>query len=137
MMQRLKQRADFLAAAAGIKAPAGGFTLQARDRHEDGPVRVGFTCSKKVGNAVERNRVRRRLREVVRLAPAEAMRPGYDYVLIGRTAALKLPFDRLVEDFDRALRRVHASRPDRNSQGVNAGGGRNTTPHRGTKQSRT
>jgi ribonuclease P protein component len=141
-MQRLKQRADFLAAAAGLKAPAGGFTLQVRDRHEDGPVRVGFTCSKKVGNAVERNRVRRRLREVVRLMPQDKMRRGYDYVLIGRTAALQLPFDRLVEDFDRALRRVHASRADRKSQALkgpagNAGGGPNTTPHRGTKQSRT
>ncbi len=52
--------------------PAGGFVLQARDRHEDGPVRVGFTCSKKVGNSVERNRVRRRLREVVR--PCAALR---------------------------------------------------------------
>jgi ribonuclease P protein component len=131
-MQRLTQRADFLAAAAGAKAPAGGFVLQARDRHEDGPVRVGFTCSKKVGNAVERNRVRRRLREVVRLSPPDRLQRGYDYVLIGRTAALNLPFERLVEDFDRALRRVHASRSDRKSQGLNAGGGPNTTPHRGT-----
>ena len=128
-MQRLKQRADFLAAAAGHRAPAGGFVLQARDRLEDGPVRVGFTCSKKVGNSVERNRVRRRLREVVRLSPPEAMRRGFDYVLIGRTTALQMPFDRLVEDFDRALRRVHASRADRKS----AGGSPNTTPHRGAK----
>ena len=73
-------------------------------------MRVGFTVSKKVGNAVERNRVRRRLREIVRLAPPARMRPGYDYVLIGRRAALDLPFDRLVEDFDRALGRVHAGR---------------------------
>jgi ribonuclease P protein component len=132
-MKRLKQRADFLAAAAGHRAPVGGFVLQARDRHEDGPVRVGFTCSKKVGNSVERNRVRRRLREVVRLSPPEAMRRGFDYVLIGRTTALQMPFDRLVEDFDRALRRVHASRPDPRSQSVNAGGSQNTTPHRGAK----
>ncbi len=71
-------------------------------------MRVGFTVSKKVGNAAERNRVRRRLREVVRLAPQAPMRPGYDYVLIGRRAALELPFDRLIEDFGRALGRVHA-----------------------------
>jgi len=132
-MQRLKQRADFLAAAAGHRAPAGGFVLQARDRHEDGPVRVGFTCSRKVGNAVERNRVRRRLREMVRLAPPEVVRRGYDYVLIGRSQALEMPFDRLVEDFDRALRRVHASPPDRKGPSVNAGGSPNTTPHRGAK----
>jgi ribonuclease P protein component len=109
-MQRLRQRADFLAAAAGARAPAGGFVLQALDRREDGPVRVGFTVSKKVGNAVERNRVRRRLREVVRLAHAGDMRPGHDYVLIGRREALALPFERLVTDFGRALVRVHSGK---------------------------
>ena len=98
-MERLRQRADFLAAATGAKAPAAAFVLQARDRGEDGPVRVGFTVSKKVGNAVERNRVRRRLREVVRLALPTLMRPGHDYVLVGRRAALDLPFDRMIEDF--------------------------------------
>ncbi len=67
MERSLRQRADFLAAAGGIKVPAATFVLQARDRREPGPVRVGFTVSEKVGNAVERNRVRRRLREVVRL----------------------------------------------------------------------
>jgi ribonuclease P protein component len=140
-MQRLKQRADFLAATAGAKAPAGGFVLQARDRHEDGPVRVGFTCSKKVGNAVERNRVRRRLREMVRLSPPERMRRGYDYVLIGRSTALNLPFSRLVEDFERALGRVHASRPNSDDPGkgqskgptTRAGNSPKVTPHRGTR----
>ena len=58
-------------------------------------MRVGFTVSKKVGNAVERNRVRRRLREVVRLSPPARMRPGHDYVLIGRRAALNAPFERI------------------------------------------
>ncbi len=114
-MERLRHRADFLAAATGAKAPASGFVLQARKRHEDGPgndpkespVRVGFTCSRKVGNAVERNRVRRRLKEVVRLSQAARMKPGHDYVLIGRRKALELPFDRMIEDFDRALRRIH------------------------------
>ena len=133
--QRLKQRADFLAATAGAKAPVSGFVLQARDRREDGPVRVGFTCSKKVGNAVERNRVRRRLREVVRLAPQEAMRRGYDYVLIGRRTALNLPFERLVEDFNRALGRVHGGAKD-GGDGARAGGRPNDTPHRGTRQGR-
>lgn len=109
-MERLRQRADFLAAATGPRAPVSGFVLQALHRREDGPVRVGFTVSKKVGNAVERNRVRRRLREVVRLAPEDNMRPGYDYVLIGRRAALDLPFQALADDFGRALRRVHAGK---------------------------
>jgi len=66
---------------------------------------VGFTVSKKVGNSPERNRVRRRLREVVRLTPSSRLRPGHDYVLIGRRAALQLPFEQLFEDFTRALGR--------------------------------
>jgi ribonuclease P protein component len=109
-MDRLRQRAEFLAAATGARAPVSGFVLQALNRREDGPVRVGFTVSKKVGNAAERNRVRRRLREMVRLTPQAPMRPGYDYVLIGRRTALNLPFGRLIEDFGRALGRVHAGK---------------------------
>ncbi len=109
-MQRLRQRADFLAAATGIKAPAAGFVLQVRPRSEDGAIRVGFTVSKKVGNAVERNRVRRRLREIVRQSAPGRMRPGHDYVVVGRRAALALPFRRMIEDFDGALRRVHEGR---------------------------
>ena len=108
-MQRLRQRADFLKAATGRKAPMSGFVLQAIRRDEDGPVRIGFTVSKKVGSAVERNRVRRRLREIVRHS-ATAMCPGYDYVIVGRRSALREPFDRMVEAFDHALRRVHTKR---------------------------
>lgn len=107
-MERLRQRADFLAAATGIKAPAAAFVLQARKRADDGPVRLGFTVSKKVGNAVERNRVRRRLKEVVRLSTSGRMQTGHDYVLVGRKAALNVPFERIAEEFDGALRRVHA-----------------------------
>jgi ribonuclease P protein component len=124
-LERLRQRADFLAAADGSRAPVSGFVLQARDRREDGPVRVGFTVSRKVGNAVERNRVRRRLREVVRHAPQSAMRAGHDYVLIGRRTALDLPFQRLADDFSRALGKVHA------------GNGRPATPHAGARAGRT
>ena len=108
-MERLKQRADFLAAAAGIKAPGAAFILQARARGDDGPSRVGFTVSKKVGNAVERNRVRRRFREIVRLSTADHLR-GHDYVLIGRRPALSLPFEQMTEDFKRALRRLRAQK---------------------------
>ena len=136
-MERLKQRADFLAAAAGAKAPAGPFVLQMRERHDGAPSRFGFTVSKKVGNAVERNRVRRRLREVVRLSTTlahdpekwepvfgkdhaqskELARPtGHDYVLIGRRAALGTPFDRMIADFAGALKRVHGRRLGQSSQ---------------------
>jgi ribonuclease P protein component len=109
-MDRLRHRADFLAAADGAKAPVSAFVLQARHREDRGPARVGFTVSRKVGTAVERNRVRRRLREIVRRSAA--MRPGHDYVLIGRRAALGLSFERLIEELDGALRRVHAGRSE-------------------------
>jgi ribonuclease P protein component len=124
-LERLRQRADFLAAATGSRALASGFVLQALQRREDGPVRVGFTVSKKVGNSVERNRVRRRLREVVRLSQSATMQPGHDYVLIGRRAALRMPFERLAEDFSRALDRLHGGKD------------RPATPHPGTRASRT
>ena len=106
-MERLRQRADFLAAATGVKVPAAAFVLQAKRRGDQGPARFGFTVSKKVGNAVERNRVRRRLREIVRLTGAERVRAGHDYVLVGRRAALALPFERIKQDFDGAIRRAH------------------------------
>jgi ribonuclease P protein component len=109
-MERLRQRADFLAAASGIKVSGPAFLLQARRRPDNGPVRLGFTVSKKVGNAVERNRVRRRLREIVRLSGGKRMRVGHDYVLVGRRAALNAAFARMVEDLNGALRRVHAGR---------------------------
>ena|SRR5579872_2546543 len=109
-MERLKQRADFLAAATGTTAPAKGFVLQARRREDQGPARFGFTVSKKVGNAVERNRVRRRLRDIVRRSVVERVQAGYDYVLIGRRAALTIPFAHLSHEFEGALTRLYARR---------------------------
>lgn len=105
-MERLKQRADFLAAASGSKVATAAFLLQARDRGDDGAARIGFTVSRKVGNAVERNRLRRQLKEIVRLSAIGRLHPGYDYVLIGRRAALELPFGRMAEEFLGALRRL-------------------------------
>jgi ribonuclease P protein component len=101
----LRHRADFLRAARARKVAMPGFILQIRDRKDDDPViRVGFTCSKKVGNAVDRNRARRRLREVARLTLPQHGRPGHDYVLIGRAGATATqPFDRLLADLRRAL----------------------------------
>jgi ribonuclease P protein component len=116
-MERLRQRADFLAAKSGIKSTATAFVLQARKRIDDGPARLGFTVSKKVGNAVERNRVRRRLREVVRVAGSNRIRTGHDYVLIGRRAALKVPFARIAAEFEGALQRVYAGRNDKTALG--------------------
>jgi ribonuclease P protein component len=110
-MDRLRHRADFLAAASSAKAPASAFVLQARNREDEKPARIGFTVSRKVGTAVERNRVRRRLREIVRRSAA--MCPGHDYVLVGRRAALGISFERLVEEFEGALRRVHGDRSEK------------------------
>jgi ribonuclease P protein component len=112
-VERLRKRGDFLAAAAGSKVTAAAFVLQGRVRGDAGPPRVGFTVSKKVGNAVERNRVRRRLREVVRLSDTECLCAGNDYVLIGRRGALQVPFARLREDFAGAIARIHARRSER------------------------
>src|SRR4051812_18579457 len=111
-MERLKQRADFLAAAKGAKAHASAFVLQTRKRAEDAPPRFGFTVSKKVGNAVKRNRVRRRLRDIVRRHAALLAERGHDYVLIGRRAALQAPFETMAADLTGAVARLHKTRPD-------------------------
>jgi ribonuclease P protein component len=107
----LTRRADFVAAARGRRRATEGFTLQARRRaagESDGPARVGFTASKKVGNAVARNRAKRRLRAAARAALALEARPGWDYVLVGRQdATARLPFARLTADLAAALRAVH------------------------------
>src|SRR3974377_1782213 len=108
-MERMRQRADFLAAASGLKVHASAFVLQARRRDDEGPARVGFTVSKKVGNAVERNRVRRRLQEMVRLLPLP-LTSGHDSVLVGRGAGLAPPFARMEEEFEGALKRVQKRR---------------------------
>jgi ribonuclease P protein component len=109
-MERLRQRKDFLAAAAGASAPTAGFVVQEGRRGDSGPARIGFTVSRKVGNAVERNRVRRQLREIVRLSAATGLHAGSDYVVVGRRAALGLSFVRLTEDFAGALRRLEKRR---------------------------
>ena len=96
--------------------------LQARQRADDGAVRVGFTVSRQVGNAVVRNRVRRRLREVVRLTPPDKLRAGHDYVLIGRRAALDAPFTEIVHEFAAVLGRVHAP-GRRDNTAIKAAGG--------------
>jgi ribonuclease P protein component len=108
-MERLRQRADFLAVANGARVQAPAFTLQGRRRDDLGPVRVGFTVTKKNGTATERNRIRRRLREVVKRLDCVAMRPHSDYVLVGRRAALTRDFVDMVDDLRTALGRIERS----------------------------
>jgi ribonuclease P protein component len=105
-MERLRQRADFLAVADGARVNSPAFTLQGRRRDDMGPIRVGFTVTKKNGNAPERNRIRRRLREVVRHSDEMALQPHHDYVLVGRRAALSRDFADMVDDFQSCLQRL-------------------------------
>ncbi len=108
-VERLRKRADFLSAARAGRQGTASMMVQARNRaDDDGLVRVGFTCSKKVGNSVARNRAKRRLREAARLVLPDTARPGWDYVLIGRfEATANRPFDALQQDLRDALRKLH------------------------------
>jgi ribonuclease P protein component len=106
-LDRLRIRADFLRAARGFRRSTASLTLESCPTPEDaarpGRLRVGFTASRKVGNAVARNRAKRRLR-----AAAAALLPlyghaGNDYVLVARTATLTRPFPALLDDLKAAL----------------------------------
>lgn len=90
-------------AAKGRRAPAPGVVVQALAREDDAPVRLGFTVTKKVGNAVVRNRTRRRLKEAVRLLLLRQPVVGVDMVLIGRDGTRKRPFLVLQDDIRRAM----------------------------------
>jgi ribonuclease P protein component len=110
-MDRLRQRADFLAVANGARANGAAFVVQGRSRDDDGPVRIGFTVTKKNGNAPQRNRIRRRLRELVKRLDVISMRPHHDYVLVGRRDALTRDFAAMLEDLRSAMRRLDRQPP--------------------------
>lgn len=104
---RLKRRAEFLRVASkGRKAPMPGLVLQALARADDAPARLGFTVTRKVGNAVVRNRTRRRLKEAARLLLRERPVTGVDLVLIGRDGTRARPFAALQDDLRKALKRA-------------------------------
>ncbi|WP_309642791.1 ribonuclease P protein component [Phenylobacterium sp.] len=103
-IERLKKRADFLAAARAPSCARGAVVLQARDRADQTTlIRVGFTATRKVGNAVIRNRAKRRLREAARALLPQLAKPGHDYVLIARGGAPTRPWLRLLDDVKSAL----------------------------------
>ena len=116
----LKHRRDFLACARARRWAAPGLVLQARRRADElgadrgdeaGGIRVGYTCSKKLGGAVTRNRAKRRLRAAAAEVLSREGVPGWDYVVIGRPeATVERPFAQLVGDLRTALGRVHAPR---------------------------
>jgi ribonuclease P protein component len=107
-MDRLLRRRDFLAAAQAPAVSTPGVVIQARLRADTGGPRVGFTCTKKLGNAVMRNRIRRRIKEAARLSMPAHVRPAYDYVLIGRSAAATRDFEVLGKDIISALAKLHS-----------------------------
>ena len=111
-LSTLTKRADFLRAARAPRVAMPGFVLQMRVRkpQEADGIRVGFTCSKKVGNAVARNRAKRRLREIARIVLPTCGNPDADYVLIGRAqVTANRPFNALLDDMRSAVKKLHRS----------------------------
>ena len=114
---RLKKNAQFRDVAKGVRYHSRAFSLQAARRvgtAVEGP-RVGFTVTRKTGGAVERNRMRRRLKEALRLAPDLCVAPDNDYVVIIRREALSIPFAELIGELTRAFREI-ASRKGRRTR---------------------
>jgi ribonuclease P protein component len=102
--ERLRKRAEFLAVRRGEKRRGRLFLLEVMDRGDGSGPRVGFTVTKKVGNAVVRNRVRRRLKEAVRVHAAGDMSHGKDYVIVGREDVLTAPFGQIADELSRRIR---------------------------------
>lgn len=115
-LTRLKKRADFLRAARGQRTHSRSLSLQTFKRAEandESPgARIGLTVTRKVGGAVERNRIKRRLREALR-SPDLAPQAGHDYVIVARRDALTIPFLKLVADLSRSLAQAREGSPVR------------------------
>ncbi len=132
-MDRLRQRADFLAVANGARVNSAAFVVQSRPRGDNGPIRVGFTVTKKNGSAPERNRIRRRLRELVKRLDVITMRPHSDYVLVGRRAALNRDFATMLDDLRSALHRLERQ-PPKSSKAVSSEADTGSRPEHAKKK---
>ena len=111
--ERIRLRRDFLLANQGRRVPSAGFVLLVRQRGDGSDVkRAGFTVTKKVGNSVVRNRLKRRLREIVHLVLPAHGHAGADHVLIGRDAGLTREFAVLLADLEKALAKAHLPAKD-------------------------
>ncbi len=105
----IKKRSDFLAANRGKRYATPGFVLLVRDRRDDSPaIRLGITITKKVGNAVIRNRMRRRFRALAQEMLADKGKAGADHILIGRDSGIERDFDALRADMVKALGKLGA-----------------------------
>jgi len=112
VLHRLRKRREFIAASKAAKAVTNSIILQGRARKDDSDsIGVGFTASKKVGNAVARNRAKRRMRALARVYVLKNGHPGHDYVLIARkNATTELPYEKLQNDLIKGLERLHTAR---------------------------
>jgi ribonuclease P protein component len=107
----LKRRADFLAANKGLRNARPGFVLLTRPNDGQG-MRYGITVTKKIGNAVVRNRMKRRFRELLRAALPERGLPDHDHVLIGRAGGVERDFAQMAKELDIVLERARAGQSD-------------------------
>ena len=111
----LKERREFLRTRKGQRARLPSLIVEARQTPEadcrPDTIRVGFTCTKRLGNAVRRNRTKRRLRAAARDVLSRMGKPGMDYVIIGKIETADTPFDQLTSDLEKAVHRVTAPRP--------------------------